>query len=259
VQERALTHRNREGIPYRREDAVERQIDAALALTPTALTQRARLRDPDAPDYLREECLVYLLRAFALRGETAIVDTLSEALLERCTRYVSVKLSALGPEGREEAYGEVVARLFDLILDLESDRGDFLQVRFWVALEKLVVAAFGRQAREIAQARRQVPLSALPGAESGDEEERTVAARLEDITAPSLPPDHALLYREALATLEEPVRTAFVLRHYEGWPIEDRDPGVLTISRYFDKTPRTIRNWMNAAEQALAAWRGEIS
>ncbi len=69
----------------------------------------------------------------------------------------------------------------------------------------------------------------------------------------------ALLYREALALLDEPMRTAFVLRHYEGWPIEDRDETVPTISRYFNKTPRTIRNWMTTAEQALAAWRGEFA
>jgi len=48
----------------------------------------------------------------------------------------------------------------------------------------------------------------------------------------------------------------FVLRHYEGWPIEDKDPSVPTISRHFQRTPRTIRNWMREAENVLAAWRG---
>ena len=256
---RQLTRRNRDGVPYQRDAAVEAQLAVAADLAPGALIERARRRDHEAPCYLREEALVYLLRESARRGEAATASALCEALLARCAGYINAKLGALGAEARDEAFAEVVAELCGLILDLDSDRGDFLQVRFWVTLEKLVVAAFGRQAREIARAKRQVPLSALPGAEGGDEEERTVAARLEDITAPSLPPDLALLYREALATLEEPVRTAFVLRHYEGWPIEDQDPSVPTISRYFDKTPRTIRNWMSAAEQALAAWRGEQS
>ncbi len=253
---RELTHRNRDGVLYRREAAVEEQIAAALTLAPAALIERVHINDADAPGYLREECLVYLLREYAYAGETALVAALGEALLARCTGYIAGKLYALGPVARDDAFGEVVASLFDLILDLESDRGDFLQVRFWVVLERLVVSTFGRQAREIARAQRQVSLSALPGAD-GDDEERRVAAAPEALAEPALPLDQALLYREALGTLDEPYRTAFVLRYYEGWPIEDQDPTVPTISRYFAKTPRTIRNWMAAAEGTLAAWRGE--
>jgi DNA-directed RNA polymerase specialized sigma24 family protein len=259
VQVRELTHCNKDGIPYRRELAVERQIEAAFQLGKAGLVERARLRDREAPGYVQEESLVCLLRAYTTEGDAATVAALSETLLERCTRYINGKLMSLGRDAAEEAYSEVVARLFDLILDVESDRGDFLQVRFWVALEKMVVTAFGRQARELARGRMQVPLSALPGANGGDDDEPRVSAQVEEIAEHNLPPDVALLYREALAQLDEPLRTAFVLRHYEGWPIEDRDESVPTISRYFNKTPRTIRNWMTTAEQALAAWRGEFA
>jgi DNA-directed RNA polymerase specialized sigma24 family protein len=245
-------------VPYRREPAVEEQIRAALRSDPAALVERAAVRDQASPVYLREECLVYLVREFALQGEAAHVATLSEALLGRCTRFIHGRLLVLGAQAAEDAYCEVVARLFDLILDVGSDRGDFLQVRFWVALEKMVISAFGRQVKEQARTRRHVPLTALPG-EDGDEDEQHVAPGTLQAGEPRSAPDQALLVREALAALDEPYRTAVILRHYEGWPIEDRDPTVPTISRYFNKTPRTIRNWMATAEEALAAWRGERS
>ena len=44
-----------------------------------------------------------------------------------------------------EGYRDVVERLFGLTLDLASDQGDFLQVRFWLVLEKIVVQAFEQQ------------------------------------------------------------------------------------------------------------------
>ena len=69
-------------------------------------------------------------------------------------------------------------------------------------------------------------------------------------------PDTQLLTDEALALLEPNVRTAFLLRA-EGWPVEDRDPSVPTISRLFGKTSRTIRYWLAQADEQLAAWRAE--
>ena len=124
-------------------------------------------------------------------------------------------------------------------------------------MEKLAVTTFGRYVRELNHQTRQVSLSALPGADNGSDDERRASVSLEDIAESTMEMDRTMLYREGLATLDEPHRTAFVLRYYAGWPIEDSDPTVPTISRHFSKTPRTIRNWMNAAEATLAAWRGE--
>ena len=66
-----------------------------------------------------------------------------------------------------------------------------------------------------------------------------------------------VLIKAALHQLEEPIRSAYLLRHHQGWPIEDKDPNVRTISRHFGKTPRTIRNWLSRADELLEAWRGE--
>ena len=53
-------------------------------------------------------------------------------------------------------------------------------------------------------------------------------------------------------------RTAFILCHYEGWPIKSDDPSEVTISTYFDVTPRTIQNWLVVAEKSLIKYRKEM-
>jgi DNA-directed RNA polymerase specialized sigma24 family protein len=254
---RELTHRNRDGVPYRRDDAVDTQIERALALAPTPLIAQAGVRDYRSPAFLQEECLVYLIREYRSRGDTATVEALCEALLARCARHINGKLQALGPQAVDDAFGEVVLKVFDQILNLESDGGDFLQVRFWVALERIAITTFGRHVKELTRATRQVSLSALPGSSDGDDERRSPSIGLDELPDLTTNMDQAMLYQEGLAALDEPYRTVFVLRYYEGWPIEDRDPAVPTISRHFNKTPRTIRNWMRDAERALAVWRGD--
>ena len=69
--------------------------------------------------------------------------------------------------------------------------------------------------------------------------------------------DEFNLAKQALGTIKEPFRTAFILRYFEDWPIESNDPDQPTISKFFGKTSRTIRYWLQKAETALEKWRGE--
>jgi len=62
VHVRPLTRRNRQGSVYERTEAVEERIRFALCLKPAAMIEQARIRDYKAPNYLQEECLVYLIR-----------------------------------------------------------------------------------------------------------------------------------------------------------------------------------------------------
>lgn len=257
-----LTHRNAEGVVYRREAVVERQITAALTLPPDRLRQRAAVADQQAGEYFQEECLVYLIRHYHRAGDPALVSDLSAALLRRCAKLIEGHLRRLDAEAARDGYNDVVERLFAPILDLASDRGDFLQVRFWPALEKLAVRAFNQQLTLRKRAQAAVPLSWLAGydRDSGDEPEQVVWPRdLAAVTSPSgetavIEDD---LIRDALSRIDEPFRSAFLLRHYFDWPVEDQDPAVRTISRHFGKDPRTIRNWLKKAEESLQTWRGE--
>ncbi len=156
---------------YCRSADVEAQIASALMLDRAKLCQRAQQRDPTKPDYLRPECLVYLIQEFMGRGDEEMVSALCAHLIRRSAKQINKHLCALDAESVEESYREVMTELFSRILDLKSDRGDFLQVRYWVVVKRLVISAFQKRTRLLKQERKMVPLSAIPGEEEPDDSE----------------------------------------------------------------------------------------
>lgn len=259
-----LSRTNRAGEVYVRSPDVERQIIEALALSPKAIRRRVSIEDRESSDFLSEECLVYLLRHYFRREDLAILNDLSEALLRRCAGIVRRRLHTLGPDSLKEGQSEIISRLFRRIFAISTDKADFLQVRFWVVMKRLSIQEFNRQLRHHDHAAKALSFSQMQGYENLEAEDgETMAVKLTEadkvrISAPSHEKVlvEADLRRVALAKLEEPLRSAFLLRYHAGWPIENQDPTVPTISRHFGKTPRTIRYWLAKAEETLARWRG---
>ena len=250
-----LTRRNADGEVYQRLPTVDRQIKEALVLGHEELRSRLEVHEEDSPTFLKEESLVYLIRHHHRAENPGWVNDLAECLLTRCATWIHSKLSGLRKDLREDGYSSVVAELFTRILDLASDLGDFLQVRFWMALERITVDVFRKQVKQ------------FETESSGDYDQAAIDALAQQgavvvpvtndgRTVESEAIDNVLI-RAALRQLDEPIRSAYLLRYHQGWPIEDKDPAVQTISRRFGKTPRTIRNWLSRADECLEAWRGE--
>ena len=256
-----LTRTNSNGDAYRRHAAVDRQIQEALALYPEELHKRAAIGDDTSPDFLKEETLVYLIRHYHRVGDRQRLNDLSECLLTRCASLINNNLSSLGSAWQEDASSEVVAELFGMILDPENDRGDFLQVRFWVVLKRITVDVFRKMMRVDQSTISLTSPSGHDGQDTGSAATKVEVQALTAAASTSVETEvvNSILIRDALSQLDEPIRSAFLLRHYAGWPIEDQDPSARTISRHFGKSPRTIRNWLAKAEERLAAWRGAQS
>lgn len=251
---RPLTRSNKAGNVYRRSEQVELHIQGLVRLLDNDLVARARNQDKDSLDYLQEETLVYWIREYFHRGDSGRAGDLAEILLERSVKLIHSKLGRLGPDRALQAKHDVISDLFKDIFDLESDRSDFLQVRFWLTLERRIINVFKQYIRDD---NRAVPLS-VPGEDDEiDEDDISKDLEIREPTLTSSIVEQREVIRDALASIDEPFRTAFVLYYYEDWPIESKDAGVLTISRYFKKTPRTIQNWLKRAEQALSEWRNE--
>lgn len=252
-----LTRRNASGAVYQRDPDVQRQIAAALELSPTALIERTSIDTSNDPNYLKEEAVVYLLRAYRQMGREDIVSDLTDVLVRRSAPNMNKWFRALDLHTREDASQEVWQQLFDQVFNFSNDRGDFFQVRFWARLHRLAIRVFEKYDRVREQTKDDVSIEHLAGSsdDAADEKNREVAAWTE-ILEPEVTPEQRAIYREGLGVVPEPQRTAFMLRYYYGWQIEDQDPAILTISRYFNKTDRTIRNWLKQAEAQLKQWRG---
>ena len=253
-----LTRKNADGEIYRRPAVVDEQIQAALKLDAEALRVRSRITDKESSEFLKEEAIVYLIRHNHKAGNRPTVGALSESLLNRCAKFMDGKLKSLKPSMREDGYAEVVKELFVRILNLECDRGDFLQVRFWIFLERLTVQVFRGQLKQQTIQQNTIRLTSLPGYDEEDLDQLKRKGHLSlqnTFTPPTFDTEviDRILINKALSRLNGRFRTAYLLRHYWGWPIEDQDPCVQTISRHFNKTPRTIRNWLRKAEQKLEA------
>jgi hypothetical protein len=71
-----LTHRGRDGKVYTRTREVKSQIREALSLDRTILCERVAIERYTTPGFIKEECLVYLIRRFLREGESELVSHL---------------------------------------------------------------------------------------------------------------------------------------------------------------------------------------
>lgn len=256
---RPLSHRNLRGEVYERTAEVQEHIRAALALEPEPMLQRAQIRSYKAPGYFREECLIYLIQEYLRRGVRWVAKRLSEILYGRCARHVNERLRALGSQHTDDAFNDVMKGMFERIYELGNDRGDFFQVRFWVALRGLVAKTFDRYVKKIQRekAKKQdlAGISAIPGAE-GAESERSDA--LEAVEDPTVAVEDLAESKEGLnAIRDRRHRIAFALRYFGRMKVESKNAEEPTISKHFERTPRAIRGWIEQAERDLKEWRGE--
>jgi DNA-directed RNA polymerase specialized sigma24 family protein len=247
-----LSRRNRAGAILHRDERVELQIEAALMLDTSRLVARARITEESAPDFLREECLVYLIRDCHRSGDWQLGDILGEVVFRRCKKWINDRVrAALNPAYVDDCIGDVLLNLSEMILE-QSDRGDFAQVRFWKFLKRLTIESIKKHLKVQRNDLKSCPIEEVDGE---DGEGPSPPLQVSDRSV--IPADHLMIYHEGLSQLKEPLRQAFILRHYYGWQIESNDHCEPSISRHFNVTAKTIGNWLRRAEKTLDDWRGK--
>lgn len=231
---------------YTRPPEIEEAIREALELEWRELVSRAEIRDAEDPGFIPPEVLIFLLRAALAAGQRDAADTLGGILFGRVERLITNYAWRLVEEMDyrvEEVTGDLLAELFTRLSDLQSDRADFAQVKFGMYLQRFCFENKRKLKRQSGYDKRTRIIGET-------DPETDIIFDIPD-REPVCSQEDLETMREGLNDLPEQMRKAFVLRYYEGWQVESNKPEEVTISGYFKKTPRTIRNWLTEAERRL--------
>jgi hypothetical protein len=245
-----LTRTNLDGDLYQRLEAVETQINEALKLNSVALIERAKISDEKTPEFVQEECLVALIRAALLSKADRLAHSLIEVLFSRCVGFIYNHLKFENKDRRERAYEEVVGKILDKILDLKTNKDDFLQVRFWIVIKRLAVNTFNKFLRDPIE-------NTLDNSPEFDVFERGYYRTNDEPLKYLLAKETVEDVKRILSELSQRHLDVFILRYLDEWPIESNDTNKITLSNYFGVTPKTIRNWLAEGKATLKKNIGE--
>ncbi|MBA3880418.1 MAG: response regulator receiver protein [Sphingobium sp.] len=251
-----LRKRRLSGELYGRDPKIEALI-AELADRPRdELVARAEVTKRSDPSYIPSECLVYFIRASRHDNNDVWFQRLYRILIGRVLRSLP---RVENSDGKSESLTRGVVRdnVFGRLVELLSadraayvDKLDYFEVRFDGAL-----ASLRRDAQEKAwrDENRSQPLEYDD--ESGElSSEVEAAAGAYDPSASSDLDDPA--YRSRLEAAIEALPTEqsrIVHMLSQGFPIDSKDPDVMTIVKAMGRSEKTIRTYRDKAFAALRA------
>lgn len=240
---RPLTKETRDGRVLKRRPEVESQIAAIEELgrfDPGRLGNRER----GSAGYVYDETIVYLIRSARDSGDFGLIELLYVEL-DRRTNLVTRKFrNGFGvPQAEFEDFQQNVAMaILTKMLDTVGDSSDYMQVNFG----DYVVMAANSEARRY----RRGDFRHLIFFEDMNRDEDAVP--FEDTIADGRPDaERQLIAAQMIGTLPEELIHLATLYYLDGWQIESKDDGLMTLSKLYGVDPRTIRNRLGRARKIL--------
>lgn len=246
-----LTKRTREtGELYVRRSDVELQIGKVLSLGDEQFFELLENRQRDSVGYLLDETIVYLIRE--RKDDGFFVETLYAELNGRIWKLLLKFRGKFNNAADFEDFGQKVEmEIIKKIFDFNHDSGDYAQVNFG---HYVVMAAKVAWRGRLANVIRENEMF-----ETEREEDESTGERSENrFVSNEITTEEKMILQARLAQLPENVRAVAVLHYLDGWQIESKDERQPTISRLFNVSSRTIRNWLVQAREILAAQEGEL-
>ena len=243
-----LRKRTLGGELYTRDPRTETLLEELSSLSRDELLERASIRRRSDPAYIPSECLVHFVRASRMDNNDDRFEQLYKILNERVLRSLPRDTKAyFDVEIRDRVHDRFVELL---AADRTSyqDRLDYFEVRFDGALASLRRDAQQQVWRD---ENRSVSLDAED--ENGQLLEEVERAA-EDVNPFSSWDIEDAVFRSRLeAAIESlpPAQRSVIEMLRQGFPIDSKEPDVMTISSVLGRSEKTIRNYRDRAVAAL--------
>ncbi len=133
-----MIKKDQRGVLYVRPPSIEAKIDGAIGQGWETLSKRAKITDPNAPDFLPRECLTHLIRDAIRRNDQRLATVLMRPLLLRC----AANLLKTVPDGATHNFAEVredILHSFQMLFteEVAEDALDYYECKFGSAFKSL--------------------------------------------------------------------------------------------------------------------------
>lgn len=251
-----LRKRRPNGELYARYPKVEALLVELSALSRDDLTARAMISKREDPSYIPSECLVYFIRASRSDNGETWFEQIYKILARRVLRSLPKGESA---DGKTESFTrgvirEMVFGRFGELLAIDrttySESLDYFEVRFEGAL-----ASLRRDAQEKAwrDENRSTPLEYDEETGELSPEVEQAAGHSNPLAEPEIDGEaYRLRLGAAIETLP-PEQSRIIEMLRQGFPIDSKEPGAMTIAKALGRSEKTIRTYRDKAFATLRA------
>jgi DNA-directed RNA polymerase specialized sigma24 family protein len=250
-----LRKRKLDGSPYTRTSAVEATLNELTELLQDDLIARCGITASTDPEYVPSECLLYLVRATRHDNSEAWFERLYKELMRRVLRRLPREPGSGSETLTSERIRELALDRFQQLLAIDRqgycEKLDFFEVAFDSAVSSLRTDGRRRAWRE---ERRSVPID--------DQETGEISAKVEEAAGSYNPfetdeiddPAYRKLVDAAIGTLLPEQREIIEMMRL-GFPIESKDPNVMSIAKALGVVEKTVRN---RRDRAFATIRAQL-
>ena len=248
-----LRNRTGDGELYTRRPIIEAKIIELASLSRSELTTRCEMGQRHDPGYVPSECLLYFIRASRTDNSDTHFEQLYKILIKRVLRSLPNAKSLDGTttfQTENTIQEKVLGQFVDL---LASDRNayseilDYYEINFAHALKTLRVSAQKQAWRD---EDRSMPLYDDETGEPTAAVERATGSFDPFNTSRFSDNDYRLGLNAAIDALP-PEQRRIIMMLQKGFPIDSKDPDVITIARTLKKSEKTIRTYRDKAFAAL--------